>query len=281
MLLATLQECVQDKVNILPGELWDTTIQSAIRRADFFLVCISSISINKRGYLQKEIQKALDIWKEKLEDDIYFIPCRLEKCELPRQLSCFQWVDLFEQQGISMLMRALETGMQRRKNTERDPLQVNEGATDNDQNRKYTLANCESTTTSACSLFGGRNLIIRNMTELARYALLKLENDDIPMLAQQLDLASETLFAILGREKPIDINIFYVLAPHMDFCVQDALGKPHFTDENRKYWHHQYLTKPIKFVASTGGFSIEAANTLTLEMYVTFRAIAELTADLN
>jgi hypothetical protein len=103
-----------DKKNILPGEKWKSCIQKAIRRSDFFLACLSANSVSKRGYLQKEIKDALDIWQEKLDSDIYLIPVRLEDCEVPESLRDFQWVDLFEKDGWPRLVRAIQVGMERR-----------------------------------------------------------------------------------------------------------------------------------------------------------------------
>lgn len=100
-----------DKRDILPGEIWEAAIQKAIRRSDFFLVCLSANSVNRRGQIQKEIREALDIWKEKLDSDIYLIPARLEDCEVPEDLRHFQWVNLFEKDGWTRLVKALQAGM--------------------------------------------------------------------------------------------------------------------------------------------------------------------------
>jgi hypothetical protein len=99
--------------DILPGENWERSIWRAVRRADFFVACLSSRSVGKRGFLQKEIKQALDIWQEKLSEDIYLIPARLEGCEVPVDLAQFQWVDLFLEGGLGQLLRAVEIGCQR------------------------------------------------------------------------------------------------------------------------------------------------------------------------
>jgi hypothetical protein len=104
-----------DKKDILPGEQWPSSIQRAIRDSDFFLVCLSTNSVKKRGWVQKEMKQALDHWQEKLEDDIYLIPVRLEDCEPPESLRAFQWVDLFEKDGWTQLQEAIRVGMERRK----------------------------------------------------------------------------------------------------------------------------------------------------------------------
>jgi hypothetical protein len=49
-----------------------------VRAADAILVCLSPDSINKEGYVQKEIKYALDVADEKPEGVIFFIPARLE-----------------------------------------------------------------------------------------------------------------------------------------------------------------------------------------------------------
>jgi len=102
-----------DKENIVAGEIWELSIQRAIRSSDFFLTCLSKNSVNKRGVIQKEIKSALDIWQEMLESDIYLIPVRMDDCEVPETLRKFQWVNLFEENGWNKLMEAIQIGMER------------------------------------------------------------------------------------------------------------------------------------------------------------------------
>ena len=68
---------------------------------------MSTRSVKKRGFLQKELVYALEVWKEKLEDDIYLIPVRLDKCDIPERLSGFEWVDLFEPDGLGRLAESI------------------------------------------------------------------------------------------------------------------------------------------------------------------------------
>jgi hypothetical protein len=103
-----------DKKDILPGERWKSSVRGAIRRSDFFLACLSANSVSKRGFLQKEIKDALDIWQEMLDSDIYLIPVRLEDCEVPETLRGFHWVNLFEENGWTRLVESIQVGMERR-----------------------------------------------------------------------------------------------------------------------------------------------------------------------
>jgi hypothetical protein len=102
-----------DKKDLLPGERWVYCVHKAIRCADFFLACLSANSVKKRGFLQEEIKYALDVWKKKLEYDIYLIPVRLEKCEAPESLREFHWVNLFEEDGWVRLVKGIQAGMKR------------------------------------------------------------------------------------------------------------------------------------------------------------------------
>lgn len=103
-----------DRMDLLPGEQWKRAILKAVREADFFLACLSVHSVNKRGFIQREIRDALDVWQEKLDSDVYLIPVRLEECEAPENLSAFQWVNLFEKDGWSKLVLAIQEGEKRK-----------------------------------------------------------------------------------------------------------------------------------------------------------------------
>lgn len=102
-----------DSIDLVGGERWQVAIQRAIRGSQFFIACISTHSLNKRGFLQREIRLALDALQELLDDDIYIIPVRLEDCAIPESLSLFQWVDYFRHDGWERLSKAIKTGMKR------------------------------------------------------------------------------------------------------------------------------------------------------------------------
>lgn len=109
-----------DQFDILPGENWERAIRIAITGADFYLIFLSENSVNRRGVLQKEIRTALDTWKGMLSDDIYLIPVRLSVCQIPEEISSFQWVDLFEEPGWERLLSAIKAGLKRRESDPRN-----------------------------------------------------------------------------------------------------------------------------------------------------------------
>jgi chaperone required for assembly of F1-ATPase len=97
-----------DEEKILPGEDWDSEIKSAVRAADTFIVCLSSGSVNKEGYVQKEIRQALDIADEKPEGTIFIVPLKLEPCDVPNRLSPWQWVNYYEKGAYNRLILSLK-----------------------------------------------------------------------------------------------------------------------------------------------------------------------------
>ena len=103
-----------DRRDILPGEKYEVSIAKALKEADFFVSLLSRHSVAKRGYVQVELKRALAAFEEMLEEDIYVIPARLEPCDVPESLSKFHYVDLFETDGWSRMIRAFTTGMERK-----------------------------------------------------------------------------------------------------------------------------------------------------------------------
>lgn len=101
--------CWFDEEDLLPGQDWDYEITAAIRDSRFVLACLSQQSITKKGYIQKELKKALDVADEQPEGATYLIPVRLEKCTIPQRLRRWQWVDLFNDTGYDRLLLALRS----------------------------------------------------------------------------------------------------------------------------------------------------------------------------
>ena len=98
-----------DEENILPGQDWESEIRRAVRASHAVLVCLSESSINKEGYVQKEIRFALDAAEEKPAGTIFLIPARLHECQVPERLAGWHWVDLFDARGYERLVAALRT----------------------------------------------------------------------------------------------------------------------------------------------------------------------------
>jgi hypothetical protein len=101
-----------DKECLLPGQRWEVGIEQAIRSSHYFIAILSSHSVAKRGYVQKEIRRALEILDQIPESDIFLIPARLSECR-PSHIALEQlnWVDLFPdwETGVQKIISLLKT----------------------------------------------------------------------------------------------------------------------------------------------------------------------------
>ncbi|MFB3779438.1 MAG: toll/interleukin-1 receptor domain-containing protein [Bryobacteraceae bacterium] len=85
-----------DRKKLLPGQNWPRAIQQAIEVSDFFVACLSTRAVRKKGQFQAELRYALDCARRAPLDQIYLIPVRLEDCPVPASITReIQYVDLF------------------------------------------------------------------------------------------------------------------------------------------------------------------------------------------
>lgn len=99
-----------DVAKILPGQHWTSVIKQSLTEADSVIILISSNSINKEGFVQREMNLAWDLSLAKPRNVIYLIPLRLEDCEVPFDLSERQWADYFgekQEETYNSLLKSL------------------------------------------------------------------------------------------------------------------------------------------------------------------------------
>jgi serine/threonine protein kinase len=104
-----------DEEDLVPGQEWRDEITKAVAGADVVVVCLSELSLTKRGFVQKELRFALDIADEQPQGRIFVIPVRLADCDVPDRLKKWQWVNLFEDGGFERLVRALRHHLSAKK----------------------------------------------------------------------------------------------------------------------------------------------------------------------
>ncbi len=103
-----------DEEEILPGQGWDYEIERALETSDFVLVFLSTRSVEKMGYVQREFRRALYHAEEMPEGRIHTIPVKLDNCAVPRRFSRHQWANLFEEGAFDRIVRALHYGLEQR-----------------------------------------------------------------------------------------------------------------------------------------------------------------------
>lgn len=96
-----------DKNKLLPSQTWEIEIMRALKESDFIILLLSSTSVSKRGYVQREYNLALKYYEEKLDDDIYLIPLKLNNCVVPEKLSKFQWLEFQETNSFDLILQSL------------------------------------------------------------------------------------------------------------------------------------------------------------------------------
>jgi len=110
-----------DRKKLLPGQNWPRAIETAIQASNFFVACFSQRSICKRGSFHSELRFALSCAAQVPLDEIFFIPVRLDGCEVPRRISRnIQYVDLFPNWGrgvatIVGVMKKQEENLKRKR----------------------------------------------------------------------------------------------------------------------------------------------------------------------
>lgn len=96
---------------MVPGQPWKNIIEKEIKNSTYFLALLSSKSLSKKGFFQKELKLALEYFEEIPDSNIFFIPIRIDECNLVDiNLSKFHWVDLFPfyNNGLKNILRSLK-----------------------------------------------------------------------------------------------------------------------------------------------------------------------------
>jgi hypothetical protein len=107
--------------DLRPGLRWKFTIRQAIRQGAAFLACFSpEVFKRDRTYMYEEITTAVEVLRETPADRAWFIPVRLDSCEVPEievgagvTLRDLQWVDLFPdwEAGVTTLASAIQRSL--------------------------------------------------------------------------------------------------------------------------------------------------------------------------
>jgi hypothetical protein len=96
-----------DEESLLPGQVWENEIEGAIFSAGLVLVLLSSKSVNRMGYAQKEIRTALEVMERMPEGRPYLVPIRLDDCAIPKQLSHIHCGMLTNERDFEKLAKTL------------------------------------------------------------------------------------------------------------------------------------------------------------------------------
>ena len=97
-----------DHLRLKPGQNWEIEIRRALDRATIILIFISDNSVNKRGYVQKELKLAIAKAEEKDFDDIFIIPILIDVgVSVPHQIKDRQYISIDDENFSSILVDAI------------------------------------------------------------------------------------------------------------------------------------------------------------------------------
>lgn len=83
-----------DEQSLVPGQDWALEIKKAVQKSDVVVVFMSKNSVERQGYVNKEIGYALDIAERNPEGAIFIIPIQLDECAVPERLSHIHYMRL-------------------------------------------------------------------------------------------------------------------------------------------------------------------------------------------
>jgi hypothetical protein len=105
--------CWIDKEFLDPGVHWEQHIKEAISSTEAQVICLSTRSLAKEGYVQRELRLVEKRLEAMAAASQFVIPIRLDDCTLPDWLAAFQKEDFFfssaeeHRRGFVRLARAL------------------------------------------------------------------------------------------------------------------------------------------------------------------------------
>ncbi len=117
-----------DDDELIPGQDWKAEITKAIKQSGHFIALISTKSVVKRGFVQTELKKALEVLSNIPGKDIFIIPARIDDCGIPDELEHLHCADLFPdyEKGFSKILRAIPGRKQAEPSEPQKPAEVKE-----------------------------------------------------------------------------------------------------------------------------------------------------------
>jgi TIR domain len=100
-----------DHQNLLPGMDWEDEILKAIDKSQYVIFILSTNSVNKTGFVQKEMKNSIDRFSNYPPGKIFIIPIRIEPCELlHREIKKLHYVDMFPDwdSGLQKIIKTIK-----------------------------------------------------------------------------------------------------------------------------------------------------------------------------
>ncbi len=96
-----------DDKDLRPGDDWQAVIEREISGCDFFLAFLSSKSLSKIGYVNRELRYAMQQRELRPLGVRFILPVLIDECTLPRELSHLHFVRLWEADAYEKLAQTM------------------------------------------------------------------------------------------------------------------------------------------------------------------------------
>lgn len=106
-----------DSKSLLPGDEWEYEIYNAIEESSLFLILLSKTSVNKTGFINKEIREALSKQDLHIPGDPFIIPIKLEPCDIKfKELKKYNYTNLYPDkvEALNKILQAIKKKMKRK-----------------------------------------------------------------------------------------------------------------------------------------------------------------------
>lgn len=97
-----------DLHELLLGEDWRFVIEREIAKARLLILCLSSSSVDKTGFFQKELRLALEQAELRPRGEVFIMPIRLNPCPTPADIARWQVLDMFTKEATHKLLEAIQ-----------------------------------------------------------------------------------------------------------------------------------------------------------------------------
>ncbi len=97
-----------DLHELLPGQDWRFVIEREIAKARLLILCLSSSSVDRTGFFQKELRLALEQAELRPRGEVFILPIRLNPCPTPADITRWQVLDMFTKEATHKLLEAIQ-----------------------------------------------------------------------------------------------------------------------------------------------------------------------------
>ena len=99
------------EMDLLPGQNRERVIEQRLKSAAFIIVLFSDSAVRQRGTIQREYRLVLETLEHIPEDEIFVIPVRIDRCEVPADFQKYVPVDLSSPGGFEKIVAVIRHGL--------------------------------------------------------------------------------------------------------------------------------------------------------------------------